>query len=72
MWVFLWDIYVRAALFGRTFLPFTSRVAAHAALRWSGSGKKTARNDLIGIRLWSTVFSDEAWRAGHRAGIFYS
>ncbi|MDR7346148.1 SdpI family protein [Enteractinococcus fodinae] len=39
---------------------------------YSGSGKKAARNDLLGIRLWSTLFSDEAWRAGHRAGIFYS
>lgn len=39
---------------------------------YSGSGTRAARNDLIGIRLWSTQFSDEAWRAGHRAGIFYS
>lgn len=39
---------------------------------YSGSGKNAARNDLIGIRLWSTLFSDEAWRAGHRAGVFYS
>lgn len=39
---------------------------------YSGSGKNSTRNDLIGIRLWSTLFSDEAWRAGHRAGIFYS
>lgn len=72
MGVFLWGIYVRAALFGRAFLLFTHRGPTHNALRWSGSGKKAARNDLIGIRLWSTVFSDEAWRAGHRAGIFYS
>lgn len=27
---------------------------------------------MIGISLWSTLFSDEAWRAGHRAGIVYS
>lgn len=39
---------------------------------YSGSGKKAARNDLLGIRLWSTLFSDEAWRAGHRAGIVFS
>jgi len=39
---------------------------------YSGSGKHATRNDLIGIRLWSTLFSDEAWRAGHRAGILYS
>lgn len=39
---------------------------------YSGSGEKAARNDLLGIRLWSTLFSDEAWRAGHRAGILYS
>ena len=39
---------------------------------YSGSGKKAARNDLLGIRWWSTLFSDEAWRAGHRAAIVYS
>ena len=39
---------------------------------YSGSGAKAVRNDLIGIRLWSTLFSDAAWRAGHRAGILYS
>jgi len=38
---------------------------------YGNSGPRAARNDLIGIRLWSTTFSDEAWRAGHRAGIFY-
>ena len=43
-----------------------------AATCYSGSGQKAARNDLLGIRLWSTLFSDEAWRAGHRAGIVYS
>lgn len=39
---------------------------------YSGSGKTAARNDLIGIRLWSTLFSDAAWRAGHKAGIVFS
>lgn len=38
----------------------------------SGSNKFAVRNDLIGIRLWSTLYSDEAWRAGHKAGIVYS
>jgi len=42
------------------------------AVCYSGSGRKAARNDLIGIRLWSTLFSDAAWRAGHRASIVYS
>ena len=36
------------------------------------SGPRAERNDLIGIRLWSTTFSKEAWQAGHRAAIFYS
>lgn len=39
---------------------------------YAGSGEKAVRNDLIGIRLWSTLHSDESWRAGHRAGILYS
>lgn len=39
---------------------------------YANSGPRAARNDLIGIRLWSTTFSEEAWRVGHRAGIFYS
>lgn len=39
---------------------------------YGNSGSRAARNDLIGIRLWSTTFSDDAWRAGHRAGILYS
>lgn len=39
---------------------------------YSNSGPRAARNDLIGIRLWSTTFSEEAWRVGHRTGIFYS
>lgn len=38
----------------------------------ANGGPRAARNDLIGIRLWSTTFSDEAWRAGHRAGVFFS
>lgn len=39
---------------------------------YANSGSRAVRNDLIGIRLWSTTFSDEAWRVGHRAGTFYS
>ena len=39
---------------------------------YANSGPRAARNDLIGIRLWSTTFSEEAWKVGHRAGIFYS
>ncbi|GAA2038812.1 hypothetical protein GCM10009720_19050 [Yaniella flava] len=27
---------------------------------------------MIGLRTWATTFSDEAWRAGHRAGIIFS
>lgn len=38
----------------------------------ANSGPRAERNDLIGIRLWSTTFSKEAWQAGHRAAIFYS
>ena len=29
-------------------------------------------NNLFGIRLWSTTFSNTAWQAGHRAGLKYS
>lgn len=39
---------------------------------YAGSGQMAQRNDLVGIRLWSTTFSDEAWRAGHRTGILYA
>lgn len=35
------------------------------------SGSSAASTDLLGIRLETTTFSDEAWRVGHRAGIFY-
>lgn len=39
---------------------------------YSGSREHAVRNDLLGIRLWSTLFSDEAWRAGHKAAIVWS
>lgn len=35
------------------------------------AGPQAAKTDLIGIRLESTMFSEQAWRTGHRAGIFY-
>lgn len=37
----------------------------------SGSGA-AARNDLIGIRLWSTMHSDGAGQAGHKAALPWS
>lgn len=39
---------------------------------YSGSRERAVRNDLIGLRTWATTFSDQAWRAGHRAGIIFS
>lgn len=29
-------------------------------------------NNLLGIRLWSTTFSETAWQTGHRVGLKYS
>ena len=35
----------------------------------SGASGKLARNGIVGIRIPSTMASDAAWRAGHRAAI---
>lgn len=36
------------------------------------AGRRGTPNNLLGIRLWSTTFSQAAWQAGHRAAITYS
>jgi hypothetical protein len=51
-------------------LPAASLVGLSLLLGWTAhvsAHDELERNGLIGIRLRSTMASDEAWRAGHRA-----
>lgn len=41
------------------------------AVCYAGRGN-SERNHLIGIRIWSTMSSDRAWQAGHRAAVPWS
>lgn len=38
-----------------------------AVIGWAGATGRLRRNAFAGIRTWSTVSSDAAWQAGHRA-----
>ena len=53
-------------------LPACLLQGAILAVAACHAGRRGTPNDLLGIRLWSTTFSQTAWQAGHRAAVKYS